>query len=121
MLFDNDNDNGGKKDGRDDKMTIKFLRGSLSAKQTQLDTVRMEKEKLENYRAIIERMVAVVHPKTDVESVDLEKFEEEIIKTYHEVTNCRTILQNYKLRETELVINASHKEKRIKSLTDQVK
>jgi len=121
MLFDNDDSNSESKEGRDDKMTIKFLRGSLSAKQTQLDTVRMEKEKLENYRAIIERMVAVVHPKTDVESVDLDKFEEEIIKTYHEVTNCRTILQNYKLRETELVINASHKEKRIKSLTDQVK
>jgi len=105
---------------QEDAMTIKFLRGSLSAKQTQLDTVRMEKEKLESYRAIIERLVAVVYPKTPFGEADLEKFEEELIKTYQEVSDSRTVLQNYRLRETELVINASHKEKRIKSLADQV-
>jgi len=119
MLFDNDN--GGSKDGRDDKMTIKFLRGSLSAKQTQLDTVRMEKEKLENYQTIIDRMIAVVYPNQEPDKVDLEKFEEELLCTYREVSNSRTVLQNYRLRETELVINASHKEKRIKSLTEQIK
>lgn len=121
MLFDNEDPTSNNQEGRDDKMTIKFLRGSLSAKQTQLDTVRNEKEKLENYRTIIQRMAVVVYPKIAIEKVDLEKFEEELITTYQEVSNCRTILQNYRLRETELVINACHKEKRIKSLTEQLK
>eukprot|EP00492_Amphilonche_elongata_P001825 TRINITY_DN2176_c0_g1_i1.p2 TRINITY_DN2176_c0_g1~~TRINITY_DN2176_c0_g1_i1.p2 ORF type:complete len:59 (+),score=13.97 TRINITY_DN2176_c0_g1_i1:280-456(+) len=58
-------------------MTIKFLRGSLSAKQTQLDTLRIEKEKLENYQAIIERLITVVYPKAETENIDLEKFEKD--------------------------------------------
>jgi len=101
----------------EEKIRIKYLTGRLEAKQTQLETIRAEKEKSDKYKETVERMITVLFPDT---GIGLDKFEQALITAFQESHTYRQLVQSYRLRETELVISASQKEKKIKSLKDQI-